>query len=245
MRIAICDDNISDLSNMVSIVNDYKEQRQNKYKVEYTAFQSAVDFIAALESGQKYDLALLDILMPAINGMTAAKEIRQFNQDIKIIFSTSSPEYAVESYTVGAFYYALKPIWKDKLFLLLDKLFSEIEISSRTSLLIKSKSGLRRIHIKNLEFAEVITRSIFYHLTDGSVIEALGSMVDLEKDLSSYSCFVKPHRSYIINMDHIDTVCQKEIKMQSSAVVPLAKANNSMVKAAYISYSFQDAELNL
>jgi DNA-binding LytR/AlgR family response regulator len=224
---------------MVSIINDYKQQRENKYKIEYTAFQTAVDLIAALESGQKYDLALLDIIMPQLNGMAAAKEIRQFNQDIKIIFSTSSPEFAVESYMVEAYYYALKPIWKDKLFTLLDKIFSEIETSTGTSLLIKSKTGLKRIHIKRLEFAEVITRSVFYHLTDGSVIEALGSMGELEKDLSAYSCFIKPHRSYIINMDHIDTVCQKEIKMQSSAVVPLAKANYPIVKEAYIAYSFQ------
>lgn len=239
MRIAVCDDNISDLSNMVSIINDYRDQRQRKNKIEYTAFQTAVDFISALESGQKYDLALLDILMPSLSGMAAAKEIRQFNQDIKIIFLTSSPEFAVESYTVEAYYYALKPIWKDKLFLLLDKVFAEIEIATEASLLIKSKSGLRRIHIKRLEFAEVITRSIFYHLTDGSVIEALGSMVELEMNLSSYSCFVKPHRSYIINMDHIDIVSQKEIKMQSSTIIPLAKANYPLVKAAYITYSFQ------
>jgi DNA-binding LytR/AlgR family response regulator len=239
MRIAICDDNISDLSNMVSIINVYKEQRKDKYKIEFTAFQTAVDFIAALESRQKYDLVLLDIIMPSLSGMAAAKEIRQFNQDIKIIFSTSSPEFAVESYSVEAYYYALKPIWRDKLFILLDKLFSEIEISSSNSILIKSQSGLRRIPMKRLEFAEVITRSIYYHLTDGSVIEALGSMVELEKELSSYSCFIKPHRSYIINMDHIDTVSQKEIKMQSSALVPLAKANYPIVKAAYISYSFE------
>jgi DNA-binding LytR/AlgR family response regulator len=71
------------------------------------------------------------------------------------------------------------------------------------------------------------------------VLEALGSMVELEKDLSSYSCFIKPHRSYIINMDYIDIVGQKEIKMQSLTVVPLAKANYQLVKTAYIAYSFQ------
>ena len=239
MRIAICDDNISDLSNMVSIINEYQVQREEKLNIEYATFQTAVDFIAALESGQKYDLALLDIIMPMLNGMTAAKEIRQFNQDIKIVFLTSSPEFAVESYSVGAYYYALKPIWRDKLFILLDKIFSEVEITSGSSLLLKSKTGLKRIPIKRLEFAEVMIRSIFYHLVDGSVIETIGSMAELEKDLSSYPCFIKPHRSYIINMDHIDTISQKEIQMQSSAVVPLAKVNYPIIKAAYISYSFQ------
>jgi two-component SAPR family response regulator len=140
LRIAICDDNKSDLTNIVTVINDYKEQRKNKYKIEFTAFQNAVDFISVLESGQKFDLALLDIIMPLLNGMSAAKKLRQFNQDIKIIFLTSSPEFAVESYSVGAYYYVLKPIGRDRLFILLDKIFSEIEFSSSPSILIKVKT---------------------------------------------------------------------------------------------------------
>ena len=128
LKIAICDDNIADLSNMVSIVNEYNALQMDKHKIEYTAFNSALDLIAAMESGQQYELTLLDILMPFMTGMDLAKEIRQFNQDVKIIFLTSSPEFAVESYSVGAYYYALKPIWKDKLFILLDKVIFETEI---------------------------------------------------------------------------------------------------------------------
>lgn len=240
LRIGICDDNISDLSNMVTIVNDYIFMRRNKYEIEYAAFQSAVDLIAAMESGQRYDLVLLDIVMPLMTGMDAAKEIRQFNQDIKIIFSTSSTEYAVESYSVDAYYYALKPIWKEKLTIVLDKLISELEIAEGTSFLVKSKTGLTRIYMNRLVYAEVIGRSLFYHLTDGSTIEAVGSMVELEEDLLTKPCFIKPHRSYIINMDHIDTLSQREIKMRSLALVPMAKANYRTVKSTYISFAFKE-----
>ncbi|MHB8129256.1 MAG: LytR/AlgR family response regulator transcription factor [Mobilitalea sp.] len=240
MKIAICDDNISDLSNMVSIVNDYKALQRDKHKIEYTAFHSAVDLIAAMESGQRYELVLLDVLMPLMTGIDAAKEIRQFNQDVKIIFSTSSPDYAVESYTVRAYYYALKPIWKEKLFILLDKVISEIEMHAGVSLLIKSKTGLTRFYIDRLEFAEVIGRTILYHMTDNSVIEASGSITELEKELLSNLCFIKPHRSYIINMDHVSTLSQREIKMQSFTLVPMAKANYNTVKSAYMSHVFKE-----
>ena len=240
MNIAICDDNIADLSNMVSFINDYKNFHRDKPKINYTAFSSALDLISAMESGQQYDLVLLDILMPFLTGMEAAKEIRQFNQDVKIIFSTSSTEFAVESYSVGAYYYALKPIWKEKLFILLDKVFSEMEIQISTSFLIKSKTGLTRIFINKLEFAEVIGRTILYHITDGSVIEAVGSMTELEKELLSNPCFIKPHRSYILNMEHIDTLSQREIKMNSLASVPLAKANYPSVKSAYVKFAFKE-----
>ncbi|MDD4844370.1 MAG: LytTR family DNA-binding domain-containing protein [Anaerotignum sp.] len=240
LKIAICDDNISDLSNTVSIIGDYQALQRDKNKIQFTAFQSAVDLIAAIESGHQYNLILLDILMPFMTGMDAAKEIRQFNQDVKIIFMTSSPEFAVESYSVDAYYYALKPIWKEKLFILLDKVISETEIQLGASFLIKSKTGLTRIYIKRLEFAEIIGRTILYHLVDGSVLEAIGSMSELEKELLSTPSFIKTHRSYIINMEHIDTISQREVIMQSLAVVPLAKASYRTVKSAYITLAFKE-----
>jgi DNA-binding LytR/AlgR family response regulator len=193
-----------------------------------------------MESGQEYDLMLLDIMMPFITGMSAAKEIRQFDQDVKIIFMTSSPEFAVDSYSVGAFYYLLKPVRKEMLFLLLDKVISESEIKPGDSFLIKSKTGLTRIYLSRLEFAEVIGRTLIYHLNDGSVIEAVGSMNELEKELLSRPCFIKTHRSYIINMEQIDTICQREVRMQSRAVVPMSKANSNIVKSAYITFAFKE-----
>ncbi|MFA9423243.1 MAG: LytR/AlgR family response regulator transcription factor [Sedimentibacter sp.] len=240
LRIAICDDNIADLSNMVSLVNEYKVLKWNKHTITYTAFNSAVDLIAAMVSGQQYELVILDIIMPFITGMDAAKEIRQFNQDVKIIFSTSSTEFAVESYAVDAYYYAIKPIWKDKLFILLDRLISEMEIDNNISFLVKSKTGLTRIYINKLEFAEIISRTILYHLTDGSVIEAVGSMSMLENEIIINPCFIKPHRSYIINMQHIDTLSQREVKMNSLAVVPIAKANYRTVKSTYLTFAFKE-----
>ena len=240
LKIAVCDDNIADLSNLVSMINDYKAMRRDKHIIEATAFNSAVDLIAAIESGQRYDLVILDILMPFMTGMEAANEIRLFNKDIKIIFLTSSPEFAVESYSVGAFYYALKPIWKEKLTILIDKVIGEIEAEYETSFLIKSKSGLTRVYINRIEFAEVISRTIHFHLTDGTVIETVGAMAKIEEELLSNPCFIKPHRSYIINMSHIETLSQKEIIMQSHSSVPIAKANFGAIKSAYISFSFKD-----
>lgn len=239
-RIAICDDDISDLSNMVSLIGSYQALQRDKNKIKSTAFHSAVDLIAAMESGQQYNLVLLDILMPFMTGMDAAKEIRQFNQDVKIIFMTSSTEFAIESYSVDAYYYALKPIWKEKLFILLDKVISETEIQLGTSFLIKSKTGLTRIYISKLEFAEIIGRTIFYHLTDSSVIEAIGSMSELENELLNDPRFIKTHRSYIVNMKHINTISQREIKMQSLSLIPLSKTNYSTVKSAYIKLAFEE-----
>ena len=243
LKTAVCDDNITDLSNITSILNDYNAMHMNKRTIDYTAFQNAADLIASLERGQRYDLILIDVLMPFITGMQAAKEIRRFNKDVKIIFISNSAEFAVESYNVDAFYYALKPIWKDQLFLLLNKVMAELDSQIGTSILIKSKAGLTRVNIHHLEFAEVNGRSIYYHITDGTVIEAAGTMSELEQLLSGNSCFIKPHRSYIINMEHLDTLSQRDIVMRSRKIVPIAKANYGSLRSAYIEFTFHDLKM--
>lgn len=240
LNIAICDDNIGDLSNMVSLIGDYQALQRDKDSIQTSSFQNAFDLIASMESSQEYDLVLLDVLMPHLTGMEAAKEIRQFNQDVKIIFMTSSPEFAVDSYSVNAYYYALKPIWKEQLFVLLDKVIAENEIHLGDSLLIKSKTGLTRIYTSRLEFAEVVGRTIFYHLKDGTVIEASGTISELENMLMDNPSYIRSHRSYIVNMEHINTLRQREILMESGSLVPMARSNYNTIKSAYFSFAFKE-----
>lgn len=240
LNIAICDDNIGDLSNMVSLIGDYQDLQRDKNSIHTSSFQNAFDLIASMEGGQNYDLVLLDVLMPYLTGMDAAKEIRGFNQDAKIIFMTSSPEFAVDSYSVNAYYYALKPLWKEQLFVLLDKVIAESQIHLGNSLLIKSKTGLTRIYTSRLEFAEVVGRTIFYHLSDDAIIEATGTITQLENMLIDNPGFIRTHRSYIVNMEHIDTLRQREILMQTGYLVPLARANYNQVKSAYFSFAFKE-----
>ena len=240
LRIAVCDDNSEDLSNITSMIDEYSFTLGESHTIIYTIFHNAADLIAAMEQGQNFELVLLDILMPFMTGMNAAKEIRQFNTSVFLIFLTSSPEFAIESYSVDAFYYALKPIIKQQLFQLLDKVLFELEEQEGTSLLIKTKIGLSRVYLKRIEFAEIIGRTICYHLINGSVMETIGTMQELEVKLLPHSCFVKPHRSYIINMDYIQTLKQHKIVMNSLTSIPLPKANYQTVKSAYLSYAFQN-----
>ena len=73
---------------------------------------------------ENYDVLLLDIIMPGLNGIGAAREIRENDRSIPIIFLTSSPEFAVESYRVRAFDYLLKPVNGEELFRSLDNIYA-------------------------------------------------------------------------------------------------------------------------
>ena len=96
-------------------------------EIECAAFRSPLDLLAEIERGVRFDILLLDILMPGENGIDAAAEIRSYDSDIKIIFLTSSPEFAVQSYTVGAYFYQLKPIGAESFYRLMDSVLATCE----------------------------------------------------------------------------------------------------------------------
>lgn len=94
MKIAICDDDSQELARISSFIDTYR--RESKSTLAYKTFQSATELISNVSSGY-YSILLLDILMPGINGMQAAHEMRAFDEGVKIVFLTSSPEFVVEA----------------------------------------------------------------------------------------------------------------------------------------------------
>ena len=97
LKIAVCDDNRELLEKVEKDLLEYESIRNTPIMVH--TYISAVDLLEEVKK-TNYDVLLLDIIMPNFTGMQAAHEIRQFNEEIKIIFLTSSKEFAIESYAV-------------------------------------------------------------------------------------------------------------------------------------------------
>ena len=113
LKIAVCDDNQEELSHITALLEAYQKERGTS--LSYKPFLSSVELASTAQSGG-YSLYLLDAIMPALDGIGLAKEIRSFDKAASIIFLTSSPEFAVESYTVKAANYLIKPIDKAAFF---------------------------------------------------------------------------------------------------------------------------------
>ena len=107
LKIAFCDDETAEIAQLEELLKEYAAARGQEFV--HTSYQSSVELMADIEKGERFDIMLLDILMPGENGMTAAREVREHDTNVKIIFLTASPEFAVESYAVDAWYYQLKP----------------------------------------------------------------------------------------------------------------------------------------
>lgn len=232
MHIAVCDDNIDELSRISSLLEEYCHECDSS--VTYEVFHSAMELIEAMRI-RRFDLLLLDILMPGITGMDAAKEIRRSDSEIPIIFLTSSREFAVESYRVGAMDYIMKPARKDEIFPSINKQLARFT-QKDAYLTLKTGNGIIKLPFSQIVYVEVINRNIQFILANGEVREAYGYLADYEGDLLSDPHFYKPHRSYIVNLRQVTGLNKNGFTTVLGQTVPVARDAFSKVKAAYMKY---------
>lgn len=234
MKIAVCDDDSQELARISSIIETYLLKK--KFSLIYKTFHNATELLATISSSD-YDIVFLDILMPGISGMEAAYEIRGLDTEVKIVFLTFSPEFAVESYAVKSYDYILKPVSKDKLFSILDAVIAE-EQKPLEGLTVKTQSGMARILFSRLAFVEVMNKKLYFNLADGSVREAPSPLADFEEQLLSRSEFVKVHRSYIVNLWQVSELGAKELITHAGKTVPISRLLYGKVREAYMKHLF-------
>ena len=236
LKIAICDDNISFVQQITSVLDNWNNKPAD---IVYQTFENG-DALVETHSKNPFDIILLDIVMPLINGIDVAREIRQNDKNVKIVFLTSSPEFAVESYTVKANNYLLKPLDEEKLYQCINEFHGEISANART-VTVKGVHSVHKIPLTSVEYVEAQNKRIVFILKDGDIIETIEPLHVHENVLSLHDGFFKCHRSYIVNINHIDTYMVKEIKMRSGCFIPVARSCQKQFEEAYFSVIFGKA----
>lgn len=236
MKIAVCDDDAQQLERITTLIEAYR--CEHKVSLTYQTFQSATELVHRAEGGT-YGLLFLDILMPGINGMQAAHEIRSFDASVRIVFLTSSPEFAVESYAVKAYDYLLKPVSREKLFSILDAVAAE-EQKPMEGLTLKTQGGMMRLLFSRLAFVEIMGKKLYFHLADGSIQEVTSSLASVEEALLARSEFLKVHRSYIVNLWQVSELGAKELATHAGKKVPISRLLSGKVREAYMKHLFHE-----
>ena len=243
VEIAFCDDDLSELNEIRMLLEQYRVERGQQMNCK--AFQSPFDLLAEIEKGVRYDILFLDILMPGETGINASAEIRKYDRNVKIIFLTSSSEFAVESYTVGAYFYQLMPVRKETFFHLMDSVLMTCQKEQISSLILRCKNGIHRIDPCQLEYCEVFHRTLFIHLTSGKVLECIGSLDEFGRQLEHYGNFLRPHRSFLVNLEYVQKISYRAITMSCLAEIPIPRGKYNEIKNAFLEYAFQDGKVTI
>ena len=243
MRAAFCDDDTDVLNDMKRLLDQYCRERNQE--IVQTAFHSPTELLAATERGTRFDILFLDILMPGQNGIDAAADIRNYDANVKIVFLTSSPEFAVQSYTVKAYFYLLTPLQAESFFRVLDDALEEFRQKRESSLVLRCGGALTRIGLGRPEFCEVLHRTLLLHLASGKVLESSGSLDDLGRRLAACGRFLRVHRSYIVNLDYVRNISYRAITMTSLTEIPISRKKYNAIKDAFLANAFQNEQVNV
>ena len=235
VKIAICDDETEFLDLLSDSLDSWC--RAHQLTLQLYRFTNGDELISA-HRAYGMDLILLDMIMPLLSGMDTARELRQADTAVRLVFLTSSPEFALESYEVRAFDYLLKPVTYERLARLLDEL-SSMRPAATDELVIKTSFGYHALRLSDIEYAEARNKHVVFHLRDGRDIEALESFRSVEDRLEQNAVFFKCHRSYQVNLRNIDHFDRTDIVMRSGACIPLSRSCKQGFQDAYFAARFE------
>lgn len=194
MRIAIVDDDPHQLSELEGYVQKYFAERRELCQV--VCFRSGVDFVSDYRTA--FDIILLDIDMPGLDGISAAKKIRQVDQNAVILFITRMAQYAIRGYEVQAFDFIVKPV---DYFHFSVKLTRAIrQIPREESISISTEGQNIFLSSKDILYVEGDNQYVIYHTVTGEY-RVHSTLKETEKLLGKG--FSRCSNSFIVNIRYL------------------------------------------
>jgi len=171
-------------------------------------FTKSLEALSFLERNQ-IDLIFLDVQMPEITGIQLSKII---DKNIKVIFTTAYPDFALESYNVAALDYLLKPIEFERFYAAVRKVLSQetsqkqVQETSKEYTFFKTsgKNKFVKVFFEEIKFVQGLKNYVAVQLPDSQIITH--STLKNVKELLSDNDFIQVHKSYIVALKHIDRV---------------------------------------
>lgn len=229
-KIAICDDMEEDVKYISSAVNKWAEKENITVDIE--TFPSAESFLFRYAEQKAFDILLLDVEMPSMNGVELAKRIRKENDAVQIIFITGYTDYIAEGYEVSALHYLVKPLSETKLFEVLNRAVLKIRKNEK-SLFLSLSGEMVRIPIYEIKYLEVQQNYVTVHSKkDYTVKKTLG---EFERELDER--FYRMGRSFIVNLSCIDKITKTDVFLSDGSVIPLPRGQYGPLNKAFITHT--------
>ena len=196
LNIIILEDQAEQADRLSHMLKKYAESHEG-FAYNLKLYDRSIPFLTEYKCDA--DLLFLDIQIPDMLGMEAAKRIRQMDNRVMIIFVTMLTQYAIEGYSVGAFDYVLKPVRFEEFSSKMDRVCRMLAHQSTSMTLeVRTKEEIRRINVDDITFIEVSNHDVLIH-TDSEIIRQWGNLKTYEEKLAP-AHFVRCNVSFLVNL---------------------------------------------
>ena len=245
MKIVICDDSREDLEKVENLLAGYRRTFPGEsFTVE--KFSEASVLYDRISQNDMADIYILDMIMPERTGIDIGNLLEKAGKSV-VIYITSSDDFALEAYNVHAVRYLVKPVREEIFFEAMDYAVSHVKAAGNslqsdalyreTRYPVKTKDGLVSVRYSDIEYIENASRVLDIHLTDGSSIRSIFIRKSFDEEIREIVAnrnFVRVHKSFLINMNHIRRLTQDSCFMEGGRNIPVSKTRAAEVKKEYL-----------
>lgn len=216
MWVAIIDDAPQDAQRLETYLQRCGEETGREYQTVY--YRTAADFLTSRD--QTFDLVIMDIDMPGLNGVEAARRMRERGDDTVLMFVTNMPQYALAGYEVEAVDYVLKPVSYREFAMKLRKADRYIRRGQDQMLALQTADGIVTLPVSSLLYVESELHYLTYH-TPQERIRVRGSLRDAESGLPAAQ-FARCNASFLVNLRHVKAI-EKETVVVGDKQVKMSR----------------------
>lgn len=199
-RVAIVDDQLSIRTQMESYFGHYQEMHQQQFQI--SLFGNAELFLDQYKP--VYDIVLMDIDMPGMNGLTAAHRLRKLDEQVVLMFVTNLTQYAINGYEVSAVDYVIKPLDYAKFEFKLTRALRMVAPKNKPMMFLKTEEGIVSVGQDDVTYVEVQGHNLFYH-TSSETYRMRGSLKQAEAEFLPPRFFTC-NKCYIVNLTYVEEI---------------------------------------
>ena len=238
MQIALCDDEEIYHEKIQNLIRQYKLIHSDR-TFSLSSFSSGRELLNHVDEYGGFDLYILDCIMPGMNGIELGSALRRRDDAGILLYLTTSPDFALDSYRVDAFDYLLKPMDRDLFFQSLDKAYRSFSQILQEVVAVKTADSIRMLSIADIRYAERMEKHIDYCLTDNTVIHSTsfnGSFRHAVDELLTHKGMLLVGSSFVVNLSHVTEVTKSDLVLTGNLHVPVPRRMYEAVKKKWVDF---------
>jgi DNA-binding LytR/AlgR family response regulator len=226
IRLAIVEDDEYVAATIKSCVTRYAEE--NGRSVDSVIYRDGDQI--AYDYKPDYDIILMDIQMPFMDGMTAAEHIRERDPEVIIIFITNMAQYAIQGYEVNAFDFMVKPVQYLSLARKLDRAVSKIARKEKNSIVVHAGDGVHKLDVADIFYVESQGHRLIFHTCAGSLNIKYATMQSTEEKLAGLR-FFRCNKGYLVNLEYVEAVVDGCVIVHGDRLIISRGKRNAFMEA--------------
>ena len=239
IRIAIVDDREDDRE----VLKESSERffaSKNKYEIEVSTYASGEELLKGFEPGDIH-IAFLDICMDEMTGIELAKKLRDLDQNLLIVFQTTSRDYAFDAFPLHPFDYLIKPCQDDQVASVYDEALKVIRTGDPDIKVISVK-GTFSVPLRSIIAIQSHGHNVEFLLTNSQSLTSTETFHKIQTKLASDNRFLLINRGVLVNMDHVLAPREGEMEMKDGSTLPIRVNGRTQVLSDFSQYMISRME---